>query len=491
MSTVDPRTPVIVGAGQFLQRPPEPTDALEPVEMMAEAVRRAAQDAGVAGLAERADAIRVVKGAWPYHDPGRIVAERLGASPRQTALSTDGGNTPQSLVNRSCLEIQAGRLDVVVLVGGEGIWSRRRARRAGETIPYTDDSASPAAEVLGHELKMSSRLEMERGFEAPINIYPTFENAIRAQRGESIPEHRTRISELWERFNQVAVDNPYAWVRRPMTAEQIRTPGADNRMVGFPYTKAMNSNWDLDQAAALILCSAAAAEAAGVARDRWVFPWAGTDAHDTMLFSERDNFWSSPAIRTAGRVAFELAGRSVDDVAHVDLYSCFPSAVQIAASELGLSQDRQLTLTGGLPFAGGPLNNYVMHSLATMTAVAREHPGDLVLVSANGGFVTKHAIGLYATEPPSRPFRHADVQDEVDRFPSRQVDGDYRGPATIEAYTVMHGAEGPEVALVTALTPGGRRVLATSRDAATMASFMADEPIGRAAEIAPDGTLAV
>ena len=211
----------------------------------------------MAGLAERADAIRVVKGAWPYHDPGRIVAERLGASPRQTALSTDGGNTPQSLVNRSCLEIQAGRLDVVVLVGGEGIWSRRRARRAGKTIPYTDDSASPAAEVLGHELKMSSRLEMERGFEAPINIYPTFENAIRAQRGESIPEHRTRISELWERFNRVAVDNPYAWVRRPMTAEQIRTPSADNRMVGFPYTKAMNSNWDLDQAAALILCSAA------------------------------------------------------------------------------------------------------------------------------------------------------------------------------------------------------------------------------------------
>ena len=139
-------------------------------------------------------------------------------------------------------------------------------------------------------------------------------------------------------------------------------------MVGFPYTKAMNSNWDLDQAAALILCSVAAAEAAGVARDRWVFPWSGTDAHDTMLFSERDNFWSSPGHphRRAGRPS-SWPGGSVDDVAHVDLYSCFPSAVQIAATELGLSQDRQLTLTGGLPFAGGPLNNYVMHSLATMT----------------------------------------------------------------------------------------------------------------------------
>ena len=217
MSTVDPRTPVIVGAGQFLQRPQEPTGALEPVEMMAEAVRRAAHDTGAAGLAEQADAIRVVKGAWPYHDPGRIVAERLGASPRQTALSTDGGNTrSRSSTDHASTSRPAAST--------WSCWSAARAsghvggaRRAAKTIPYTDDSASPAAEVLGHELKMSSRLEMERGFEAPINIYPTFENAIRAQRGESIPEHRTRISELWERFNQVAVDNPYAWVRRPMT----------------------------------------------------------------------------------------------------------------------------------------------------------------------------------------------------------------------------------------------------------------------------------
>ena len=173
-------------------------------------------------------------------------------------------------------------------------------------------------------------------------------------------------------------------------------------MVGFPYTKAMNSNWDLDQAAALILCSVAAAESLGIARDRWVFPWSGTDAHDTELFSERQDLHSSPAIRVAGRVALELAGRNVDDVAHVDLYSCFPSAVQIAAAELGLDEARPLTVTGGLPFAGGPLNNYVMHSIATMVDVARQHPGELCLCSANGGFVTKHAIGLYTTDAAGR-----------------------------------------------------------------------------------------
>src|SRR5439155_27112090 len=172
-------------------------------------------------------------------------------------------------------------------------------------------------------------------------------------------------------FNKVAVANPYAWFRTPMTAAEIREATPDNRMVGFPYTKAMNSNWDLDQAAALVICSAGAAEACGVPRDRTVFLHAGTDAHDTPLVSNRDNLWSSPAIAAAGRKLFELAGAGVDDLAHADLYSCFPSAVQISANALGLSQGRPLTVTGGLTFAGGPLNNYVTHSIATMTGLLR------------------------------------------------------------------------------------------------------------------------
>ena len=301
---------------------------------------------------------------------------------------------------------------------------------------------------------------MERGFEAPINIYPTFENAIRAQRGESIPEHRTRISELWERFNQVAVDNPYAWVRRPMTAEQIRKAGPDNRMVGFPYTKAMNSNWDQSRGRADPLLGRCGRGRRRRPR-RWVFPWAGTDAHDTMLFSERTP-WSSPAIRTAGRVAFEPPG-AWSRTSPTSTCTPASSAVQIAAPELGLSEDRQLTLTGGLPFAGGPLNNYVMHSLATMTAVAREHPGDLVLVSANGGFVTSTPSACTPRSSPAGPSVTPTCRTRSTASPRRQVDGDYGGPATIEAYTVMHGADGPEVALVTALTPAGRRVLATTR----------------------------
>ena len=487
--TLDPRTAVLVGAGQFVQKPADPADAVEPLQMMVEAIERAADDAGSRALLGKVNSIRVVKGAWSYRDPGTLIAQRIGASPSQSVVTPDGGNTPQTLVNDAALAIERGELDVVVLVGAEGIYTRRRARRAGARIPYTNDDAAPPAPMLGKDMPMSSEIEMARGFEAPINIYPMFETAIRHANGETPEAHLRRISELWERFNRVAVDNPYAWIRRPMTAEQIRTASPDNRMIGYPYTKAMNSNWDLDQAAAVILCSVATAQSLGISRDRFVFPHAGTDAHDTYLVSERDTYHASPAIRVAAARCFELAGRSVADVDHVDVYSCFPSAVQISAKEIGLSLDRQLTVTGGLPFAGGPLNNYVMHSIATMAGVLRADPGSLGLITANGGYVTKHAIGLYSTEPPSGGFRHADVQAEVDRFPTRTFAPDHTGAATVEAYTVMHDAEGPAQALVSCLTADGRRTFTNTRDRAAMDALVAADLVGSPVEVDRDAVV--
>ena len=489
--TLDRRTPVLVGVGQFIQRPADLHDALEPVAMMEEAVRRAAEDAGTPGLAGRADLVVAVKGAWSYSDPGRLIADRFGATNARTAVTTDGGNTPQMLVNALARRIAAGDLDVAVVVGAEGIWSRRRMRAQHIDRPVTEQKGVTPDEVIGHELQMSSAHERNLGFEMPVNFYPTFESAIRHALGETIDEHRTRISRLWERFNAVAVQNPYAWFRTPMTAAEIREATQDNRMVGFPYTKAMNSNWDLDQGAALILCSTEAADDAGVPKDRWVFPHAGTDSHDTPLVSNRDKFSESPGMRAAGRRALELAGIGVDDVAHIDFYSCFPSAVQLAAAAIGVGTDRQLTVTGGLTFAGGPLNNYVTHSIATMAGVLRNDPGSRGLVTANGGYITKHAMAVYSTEPPADGFRWEDVQDEVDRTPTRPFTEEHDGPVTVEAYTVMHGREGPERALFACLLPDGSRAFGNSTDDATMKAVMEDEHIGRSARLAPSGAVTI
>ncbi len=372
---LDPRTPVLIGAGQLSQRVDRGAEVLEPVDLMVEALRRAEADSGGRGVLARADSVRVARLlSWRYGDPGALVGERIGASPRQTMYTVMGGNYVQSLVNLSAADIAAGRADVVLVGGAEAWRSRNQARAEGRQLPWTtqpDDTVPTVS--LGEDTSLSSPFEVERGVFLPVTIYPMFEVALRAAAGRSPDEQRRRAAQLWADFSQVAATNPHAWIQQAFTADEIATPSPDNRMIAYPYTKLMNSNNNVEQGAGLILCSAEAARSMGVPTDRWVFPLAGTDAHDHWFVSNRIDLCSSPAIRLAGARAMELAGVGVDDLAHVDLYSCFPSAVQIAAAELGLGIDRPLTVTGGMSFAGGPWNNYPCHGIATMAG--RPAPG--------------------------------------------------------------------------------------------------------------------
>ena len=201
----------------------------------------------------------------------------------------------------------------------------------------------------------------------------------------------------------MAATNPHAWIRTPRPAADIVTPGPDNRMVSFPYPKLCTANMQVDQGAGYIVCSVEAARAAGVPEERWVFPLAGADANDHWFISQRAELHRSPAIRLAGAAALGLAGLGIDDVASIDLYSCFPVVVQMAAAELGLPVDdpaRPLTLTGGLTFGGGPGNNYTSHGIARAVGALRAEPGAAALVTGLGWYATKHSIGIYASRPP-------------------------------------------------------------------------------------------
>ena len=486
---VDPRTPVVVGVAQLTQRPDDLAQALEPAAMMREVATAAFADAGAPRIAGDVGLVVAVKGAWSYRDPARVVADAVGASDARTALTTDGGNTPQLVVDVVAERIADGALDVALVVGAEGIWSRRRMRSAGiEGVVLQQPEHTMPDEVIGTDLALTSAQEQAHGITAPVEVYPLFESAIRARRGETLDAHRDRVAALWARFNAVAVTNPHAWRREPMTAAQIRNPSPGNRMVAFPYTKAMCSNWDLDQAAALVVCSAEAAERHGVARDRWVFVHGGAEAEDTALVTRRRDLASSPAIATAWSALARGLGVGIDDVGHIDLYSCFPSAVQAAATAIDASEDRPLTVTGGMTFAGGPLNNYVTHSIAAMVNVLRDEPGALGLVTANGGFLTKHAIGLYSASPPGAPFRRVRTTPDVQ---PRDAAHDHVGRVSVEACTVMHDHDGPVRALFAALTTDGRRTWASSDDIDTMNAAMTTELVGAPADVDPAGRLHV
>jgi len=499
---LDPRTPALVGAGQVTERPdPEfpVTDRAEPVELMTRALRVAGEDSGAGddgrGLLARAQSLRVILPlSWRYVNPGLLVSGRLGIEPRELALTTIGGNNPQTVVNATAVQIAEGELDVALVTGAECGFTRLAARRDPEqpVLAWTtqpDDTTPPV--ILGTDRAGVTEGEAARGLDRPLRIFPLFENALRYAAGRTIDEHQRHVSELWARFSSVAATNPYAWSRQPRSAQDIRSTGPSNRMVSFPYPKLMNANNRVDQGAALILCSVQAAREAGVPEERWVFPVAGADVHDHWFVSHRHDLRSSPAIRIAAQRALSLAGITIDDVAHVDLYSCFPCAVQIAALELGLALDdpgRSLTVTGGLGFAGGPGNNYVTHSIATMAQRLRADPGAVGLVTGLGWYSTKHAVGVWSTTPPAGGFRHATPQGDVDALPRRTVAPDFDGDATVETYTVVHSRDGePELAILALLTDDGRRTWANIVDRDDMLALMKHEGCGRRAHLAPDG----
>jgi acetyl-CoA C-acetyltransferase len=432
--------------------------------------------------------------SWRYANPGLLVAERLGIEPRELALTVIGGNNPQTVVSRTALQIAAGELDVVLVAGAECTATRVAARRdpGRPVLPWTtqpDDTPAPV--VLGEGRDPVTEVELARGLDRPNRVFPLFENALRAAAGESVDEHQRVVSELWARLSAVAAGNPAAWSRRARTPEEIRAVSPSNQMVAFPYPKLMNANDRVDQGAALIVCSVEAARRAGVPRDRWVFPLSGADAHDHWFLSQRLDLRSSPAIRLAGRAALELAGAAIDDVAHLDLYSCFPCAVQIAAAELGVAVDdpaRPVSVTGGLTFAGGPGNNYVTHSIATMARRLRATPGSLGLVTGLGWYATKHAVGVWSTDPPQHGFRHARPQEAVDATARRTSAPDFEGDATVETYTVVHDRDGaPEHAVLALLTGDGRRTWGTVSDPDAMSSLEEREGCGRRARLGPDG----
>ncbi len=504
--SLDPRTPVLVGAGQVTSRPKasEPITARpEPVELMARALEEAAADCGGSGagrkLLERADSLRILPPlAWRYSNPGLLVAERLGISPDETALASIGGNGPQSLASRTALAISEGKLDVCLIAGGECLGTRVSARRDPDhpVLTWTaQPSGTPEPVVLDEERDPVTALERSSSLDRPVRIFPLLANALRFASGRSIDDDARFVSEIWARFSDVASRNPYAWSQTIRTSEEIRTVGPGNRMVAFPYPKLEIANDRVDQGAAFILCSLDAARSAGVPDDRILFPVSGADANDHWFLTHRMDLHSSPAIHLASARALELAGIGIHDVAHLDIYSCFPCAVQIAAAEIGLPVNdpgRPLTLTGGLGFAGGPGNNYVSHAIATLAGVLRSSGGS-GLITGLGWYSTKHSMGVWSSSPPADGFRYENVQAAVDALPQRapaaageNTDGE------VETYTVMVGRdEAPELGIVALLTADGSRAWGTITDNDTLSFLMIEEGCGRRARLRADGRVEI
>lgn len=494
-------TPVLIGAGQITQRNRE-QGGLHAVAMLEQAARGALADTGAGEAVLRAvDTALVVaftidspqtrkRGVPQVANPPRRLSRALGIAPDREIYTETGGNTPQYAVNRMAEEIACGETKVALLAGAEFLHSYTRLLAAGDPMDgWFEDLPEPET-VWGDARDGTNEHEAAHGLGFPANTYPLFENAIRRKRGLSAQQHMAAMGRLMSPLSKVAVDNPYAWFPVYRTAEEIATPTSENRMVGFPYTKYMNAVIRVDQAAALVMTSVAAARELGVPHEKWVFLHGCADTADIWSVLERPELHRSPAIRRMASQAFDMAGWSIDDIDYIDLYSCFPSALEVACAELGIAEDdpRGLTVTGGLPYFGGPGNNYTMHAIATLMEKLRAKPGTKGMATANGWYLTKHAVGLYSTEPVPGPWAREDLEKpQAERGAARlKVALRPEGKGIIETFTVVHAREGVRMGIVIGRTEDGVRFVANlPTEERLLLDLEARDPVGHSGTVGP------
>jgi acetyl-CoA C-acetyltransferase len=454
----DPRSPCIIGIGRRTWHPADaPDGAPEPLQMWEEVARAAADDAGAPAALAALESIDVVYSqSWQYDDPPARLADRLGAAPARTNYSGIGGSVPQVMAGAVASAIVDCDLDLALIVGAEALATVRRLKKAGEKPPWSFKPAERRPFPMDMDFLPS---EISHSVFEAFLTFALFDNARRAHLGRSLDDHAAALGRLLAPMTEFAAANPLAWFPTARTAGEITTPTPDNRMVAYPYTKLMTAIMDVDMAAALLLASTDAADRLGVPEDKRVYLHGWAYAEDPSHVAAHGDLWRSPAMAAASAAALRGANVAIDDIAHLDLYSCFASSVNFAQDALGLAENdrRGVTLTGALPYHGGPGSNYMTHSLATMAETLRADPGSFGLVSGVGMHMQKHVYGVWSTSP-AKPRDPGPIA--VDAI-VRPVTDSPDGPATVATYSVLHGRDGaPSSALLVCDLPDGSRCYA-------------------------------
>lgn len=488
------RIPVIVGVGQVNDRPADPDVGFDSLGLMVAALKRAEADAG-GGWLTGIESLAIVD-QLSFRGLGNLcgpLAAAIGASPAVNYQSAaPHGDTPIRLLNEAANRIGAGAIRTAAIVGAEAL--RTAAARAAK--------AGGGADTGYNALRAASNMRREPGYAqrhglaAPVDVYPLYENATRAAWGQSLAEAQGESAAIWSQLSEVAAANDGAWLRKAVTADDMLTVDDRNRPIAFPYSKLMVANSSVNQGAGFLVCSLAEARRRGVADDRLVYVGMGAAAKEPASILHRDRFDHSASMETSIRRTMELNRVTVDDLDHVELYSCFPCVPKMARRILGWPLERPASVFGGLTFGGGPIGNYMSHAVVSMTDRLRGGGGNGFLF-ANGGFATdNHCIILSSQPIAAAQFpQDFDYQAEADaaRGPVPALVEDYSGPATIESYTVFYARDGaPKGGVVVARTPTGARTLAHVDVGDTaMVAFLTDgavEPVGKAgAVVAVDG----
>jgi acetyl-CoA C-acetyltransferase len=494
-------TPVIIGVGEVTERVDDADyRGRSPVELAAAAARSALEDAAAAeALAPHIDVVAGIrqfeisfpKSVAPFGRADnfpRAVAGRIGAHPARAILESVGGETPQHLVNEFAHSIATGEADVVLLLGAEAISTVRHLTRQGEVRDW-NEAPGGQLEDRGYGESMLTRELVRHGGHTPITVYALLEQARRARLGVDRDAYRLLMGELFAPFTQVAAGNPYAMSRERHSAAELATLSERNRFTADPYPRRIVARDQVNQGAAVLMTSVRRARALGVPETRFIFLHGGADARERQVL-ERADLSASPAAVLAARQALDVAGRTLGEIDLFDFYSCFPIAVFNLLEGLAIAMDdpRPRTVTGGLPFFGGPGNNYSMHAIAAMTRVLRQHRTAFGMVAANGGFLSKCSVGIYSAQPVRwSGFDSSALQARVNGWPAPRLAEPRVAEGLLETYTVDYAGQAPKGLLVGTIVATDERFVAmTSPGDAVTHALIDRDPLSAKVMLAPD-----
>jgi len=444
--------PIIIGASQYKQSKNK-EHPLDPLRLIIKSAKDAIAETKSEEIKNFVDHVYMINiNSWSYNDAPGDLSKVIGLAPKKKIYLSDGGNTPQMLINRASQNITKGKASAILIAGGEASYSLYQSKKGEKDLKWPEKKEPDYMEgKLWHGI---NEFENKYKLIVPSYSYALFETALRHARRRSISEHNEKIGKLFHRFSEIASENPYAWSQKVYSCDEVIKPKPNNRLINHPYTKRMCSNMFVDQSAAILMTNEKIAESIGVHPNLWVYPMGGSDYENIFSVCQRPNLCTSPAARYGCKEALNQAGLSINDITQFDIYSCFHSIIEIIKDEIGLSKndERDLSITGGLPYFGGPWSNYSLHAIVTAIDLIREEASKKIMIIANGGYNTKQSFGIYGKKPPKIPwdkFEKQKFQKQILKNALKAPIQNAKGEITIDGYTIIYNREGiPEKGIV-------------------------------------------
>ena len=476
--------PVVVGLGS-LQQNGNFLDLDEALIMMEQVTQAAIEDSTNKNISRYIDEVQVPKGYWKYRDPGKWIAKRNGFSEAETSV-TKIGVLQQHLINNACNKIIRGEIRASLIVGGEARYKKIKAAIEDKEFIETELTENPDHYVKAKD-DLHIKQEVEHLGAMAVGYYAILETALRAKKNLSIDEHKKYLGRMYSEFSKIAAANPGGWSEKDLSWQDIAMVNKKNTIQALPYNKFHCTSWNVNQASAMILCSEEIADELNIPKSKRIYPLASSETNHMIAAIQRPNLIKPTGLKLAAEYILNICHENNIKPNTYELYSCFPVAVQMFAEVLSLQDNEKLTVTGGMSFAGGPLNNYMIHSTVKMLEDIRSTPSKIGLVTGVSGMMTKQAFALWAKDPLIN-FTSKDVTSVAAAIERpKDISSLNEGTGVIIGYTVLpknHKEEEKSVMYIED-TNGDRKVL-ISYDKDTLKKMGEEEWVGKSIKFKGD-----